>query len=154
LQVRILLGSPLAMPTKPRRRDLEAERICRRNVCGAQAFELGVMIPAQGSDAARRPAASAKRSPYAYRRAQLMRLFISMAILATSALPALADRQVTEDERAKLVAAVQAEGCSGGKFEMDEDDQQFEVDDAVCADGKKYDLKFDMQMRLKRKNLD
>jgi hypothetical protein len=41
-------------------------------------------------------------------------------------LPALADRQVTEDERAKLSAAVQAEGCSDGKFEMDEDDQQFE----------------------------
>ena len=83
-----------------------------------------------------------------------MRLIASMAILALSALPALADRQVTEDERAKLAAAVQAEGCSGGKFEMDEDDQQFEVDDAVCTDGKKYDLKFDMQMRLKRKNLD
>ena len=79
-----------------------------------------------------------------------MRLITSIAILAVSALPALADRQVTEDERAKLSAAVQTEGCSGGKF----DDQQFEVDDAVCADGKKYDLKFDMQMRLKRKNLD
>jgi hypothetical protein len=77
-----------------------------------------------------------------------------MAILAVSALPALADREVTQDERARLAAAVQAEGCSGGKFEMDEDDQQFEVDDAVCADGKKYDLKFDVQMRLKRKNLD
>ena len=77
-----------------------------------------------------------------------MRLTISIAILAVSALPALADRQVTEDERAKLVAAVQAEGCSGGKFEMDEDDQQFEVDDAVCADGKKYDLKFDMQIAV------
>jgi len=83
-----------------------------------------------------------------------MRWIASMAILALSALAALADRQVTEDERAKLSAAVQAEGCSGGKLEMDEDDQQFEVDDAVCTDGKKYDLKFDMQMRLKRKNLD
>jgi len=83
-----------------------------------------------------------------------MRLTLSIAVLAVSALPALADRQVNEDERAKLVAAVQAEGCSGGKLEMDEDDQQFEVDDAVCADGKKYDLKFDTQMRLKRKNLD
>jgi hypothetical protein len=84
-----------------------------------------------------------------------MRLIISMVSLAVAILPALADRQVTEDERAKLSAAVQAEGCSGGKFELDEeDDQQFEVDDAVCADGKKYDLKFDMQMRLKRKNLD
>jgi len=81
-------------------------------------------------------------------------LIISMVSLAVAILPALADRQVTEDERAKLSAAIQAEGCSGGKFELDEDDQQFEVDDAVCADGKKYDLKFDRQMRLKRKNLD
>jgi hypothetical protein len=83
-----------------------------------------------------------------------MRLIVSMAVLAVSTLPALADRQVTEDERAKLVAAVQAEGCSGGKFEFDDDDQQFEVDDAVCTDGKKYDLKFDPQMKMKRKNLD
>ena len=83
-----------------------------------------------------------------------MRLTISTAVLVFSALPALADRPVTEDERAKLVAAVQAEGCSGGKFEFDEDDRQFEVDDAVCADSKKYDLKFDAQMKLKRKNLD
>lgn len=84
-----------------------------------------------------------------------MRLITSTAILLVlSALPAFADRAVTEDERARLVAAVQAEGCTGGKLEMDEDDQQFEVDDAVCADGKKYDLKFDLQMKLKRKNLD
>jgi hypothetical protein len=88
------------------------------------------------------------------RRTWIMRLITSTAILILSALPAFADRAVTEDERAKLVAAVQVEGCSGGKFEMDEDDQQFGVDDAVCADGKKYDLKFDMQMKLKRKNLD
>lgn len=84
-----------------------------------------------------------------------MRLIVSIGILAISALPALAaDRPVTEDERGKLVAAVQAEGCSGGKMEFDEDDQQFEVDDAVCADGKKYDIKFDLQMKLKCKNLD
>ena len=83
-----------------------------------------------------------------------MRLITSAAILVVSVLPALADRPVTEDERARLVAAVQAEGCTGGKFEFDEDDQQFEADDAVCADGKKYDLTFDAQMRLRRKNLD
>jgi len=83
-----------------------------------------------------------------------MRLIVSIAALAVSALPALADRQVTEDERAKLVAAVQAEGCTGGKLEMDEDDQQFEVHGATCTDGKKYELKFDMQMRLLSKQLD
>ena len=84
-----------------------------------------------------------------------MRLIVSIAALAISVSPALADRQVTEDERrAKLAAAVQTEGCTGGKFEMDEDDQQFEVDDATCADGKKYELKFDMQMRLLSKQQD
>jgi hypothetical protein len=84
-----------------------------------------------------------------------MRLIISIGILAISALPALAaDRPVTVDERGQLVAALLAEPCSGGKMEFDEDDQQFEVDDAVCTDGKKYDLKFDPQMKLKRKNVD
>ncbi len=39
-----------------------------------------------------------------------MRMMTSIAILAVSAIPALADRQVAEDERAKLVAAVRAEG--------------------------------------------
>ena len=53
-----------------------------------------------------------------------MRLIISMVSLTVAALPALADRQVTEDERAKLSAAVQVEGCSGGKFELDEEDDQ------------------------------
>ena len=37
-----------------------------------------------------------------------MQFIISMAVLAVSALPALADRQVTEDERTKLVAAIQS----------------------------------------------
>ena len=75
-----------------------------------------------------------------------MRLIISIGILAISAMPALAaDRPVTEDERGKLVAALLAEQCSGGKMEFDEDDQQFEVDDAVnVRTAEKYDpLKFD-----------
>ena len=48
-----------------------------------------------------------------------MRLIVSIAALAILVSPALADRQVTEDERAKLAAAVQTEGCTGGKFEKD-----------------------------------
>jgi hypothetical protein len=83
-----------------------------------------------------------------------MRLIVATAVLAISVSSALADRQVTEDERAKLTAAIQTAGCTGGKLEMDEDDEQFEVDGATCADGKKYELKFDMQLRLLSKKLD
>ena len=83
-----------------------------------------------------------------------MRLLIAIPVLLAIVVPAKADRPLTEAERAKVMEALQAQGCSGGKMEYDEDDRQFEVDDAVCADGKKNDLKFDMQMKLKRKNLD
>ncbi|MCY1167435.1 hypothetical protein D9M73_73970 [compost metagenome] len=58
-------------------------------------------------------------------------VFAFAAVLITLATPALADRPVTEAERAKLVAAITAAGCSGGKMEWDEREKEFEVDDAV-----------------------
>jgi hypothetical protein len=64
-----------------------------------------------------------------------------------------ADRPVTDDERTKLTAALTAEGCSGGSMEFDEDGH-FEVDDAKCADGRQYDLKFDASFKLIKKDLD
>jgi len=64
-------------------------------------------------------------------------LFASAAILAIVTSPVRADRPVTEEERAKLVQAVAAQGCSGGKMEWDENDREFEVDDAQCSDGRK-----------------
>jgi hypothetical protein len=83
-----------------------------------------------------------------------MRFLISIPVLVALAVPAKADRPLTEAERARVMQAVQAQGCSGGKMEYDEDDRQFEVDDAVCADGKKYDLKFNAEFQFIRKNLD
>jgi hypothetical protein len=83
-----------------------------------------------------------------------MRLLIAIPVLVALAVPAKADRPLTEGERAKVMQAVQAQGCSGGKMEYDEDDRQYEVDDAVCADGKKYDLKFNAEFQFIRKNLD
>jgi Peptidase propeptide and YPEB domain len=63
------------------------------------------------------------------------------------------DRPVTDEERAKLVAAIAAEGCTGGKFEFD-DDGRFEVDDVTCKDGRRYDLEFDTSFKLIKKDLD
>jgi hypothetical protein len=75
---------------------------------------------------------------------------IAFAALATTA--ASADRPVTDAERAKLVAALQAEGCTGGEMELG--DGKFEVDDARCADGKKYDFDFDASFKVTKKELD
>jgi|EndMetStandDraft_8_1072994.scaffolds.fasta_scaffold213713_1 peptidase YpeB-like protein len=76
---------------------------------------------------------------------------LALVLVATGA---RADRPVTDAERVKLDEAVRAQSCSGGKMEFDDDDRQFEVDDAVCTDGRKYDLKFDAEFKLLRKNLD
>ncbi|MGH6768087.1 MAG: hypothetical protein ACRECO_03585 [Xanthobacteraceae bacterium] len=80
-------------------------------------------------------------------------LFAMTALLVVMAFPAKADRPTTEAERAKLMAAISAQRCSGGKMEWDDEDRHFEVDDAVC-DGRKYDLKFDAKYRLISKRLD
>ena len=81
-------------------------------------------------------------------------LLISVALLAIVTMPAKADRPVTDAERAKLMVAVVAQGCAGGKMEWDEDDRGFEVEDAVCNDGLKYELKFDADFVFKGKKAD
>jgi FlaG/FlaF family flagellin (archaellin) len=73
------------------------------------------------------------------------------ALALMAAVPARADRPVTNDERAKLVDAVSAEGCSGGEMEFDE--TKFEVE-AQCNDGRTYDLEFDASYRLITKKLE
>ena len=82
-----------------------------------------------------------------------MRLSISIALLLLMfALPAHASRPVTDAERPKLVAAIAAAGCSGGKMVWD--DPHYEVDEAVCSDGRRYDLKFDPAFKLIEKRLE
>lgn len=78
---------------------------------------------------------------------------LSTLALGLAAVPALADRPVTEAERTKLTAAVKAQGCSGGT-KMEFDDGRFEVDDVRCDDGNVYDLKFDKSFKLIKKDLE
>jgi hypothetical protein len=81
-----------------------------------------------------------------------MRAILAAMILGVSLSEALAGRPLTDEERVKLTAAMAAEGCSGGTMEFD--DGKFEVDEAVCADGKEYDLAFDAAFRLIKKKLE
>ena len=83
---------------------------------------------------------------------RVYRLLTFGALLALGVAPALAGRAVTDDERAKLVSAVSAQGCSGGKMEFD--DGKYEVDNARCNDGKTYDLDFNQSFQLLKKKLE
>lgn len=90
-------------------------------------------------------------------------LFTVPAVLFLSAglaFPALAkDRPVTDQERANLVEAVKAAGCTGGEMEFDDDKAtahpagKFEVDDAMCGN-QKHDLVFDPDFKLLSKKPD
>jgi hypothetical protein len=82
----------------------------------------------------------------------MRRLLLVLGIFLLAAAYARADRAVTEDERAKLMSAVAAEGCSGGKLSFD--DGKFEVEDAKCSDGKSYDLTFDSSFNLIEKEVE
>ena len=80
-------------------------------------------------------------------------LLTSAVLLLLSWAPALAnDRPLSDDERAKLAAALSVEGCSGGRMEFD--DGYYEVDDARCKDGRAYDLRFDASFKLVGKDRD
>lgn len=78
-------------------------------------------------------------------------VLIASVIWVLAAGAAMADRPVTDQERARLSEAVAAQGCSGGRMEADDD--EFEVNDAICADGKKYDLEFDQSFKMIEKEL-
>jgi hypothetical protein len=82
----------------------------------------------------------------------MRRLLPALALAVLTVSPAWADRPVTEEERAKLVALLAAEGCSGGEMEFD--DGNYEVDDARCADGREWDFEFDRDFRLIKKEID
>jgi type 1 fimbria pilin len=85
-------------------------------------------------------------------RTQLMISGALVTLLATATVAS--DRPVTKDKRVNLTAAVTAQGCSGGKMEFDTDDKHYEVDDAKCSDGRRYDLKFDTSFKLIEKELE
>jgi len=56
--------------------------------------------------------------------------------------PALADRAPTPEERTRIEAAVREAGYRSWE-EIELDDGLWEVDDAVDAEGKQWDLKLD-----------
>jgi hypothetical protein len=73
--------------------------------------------------------------------------------LALFALDARADHEITAEEQASIVAALEAEGCTGGTYEHDDDDDDYEVDDARCADGD-YDVELSKDFKIMKRERD
>jgi Peptidase propeptide and YPEB domain len=83
-----------------------------------------------------------------------IRMLLAATFLAVlSPASAWSGRAVTdEEERMKLAVALTSEGCSGGEVEFDKG--RYEVEAAMCRDGKEYDLVFDVNFKLLGRELD
>ena len=66
---------------------------------------------------------------------------------------ALADREPTAEERVQIEQVLRDAGFTAwGEIEFDDD--EWEVDDAVAEDGKKYELKLDKSLKIIKRERD
>ena len=75
-----------------------------------------------------------------------------LGLVGMAATPAQADRRLTREEKSSIRSAMKDAQCSGGKMEFD--DGKFEVENAKCQDGRRYELKFDRNFKLTSKDLE
>lgn len=80
------------------------------------------------------------------------RYLAALVFVTCAATAAIADRPVNEEERVKIAAALVAVGCKPGEIEFD--DGKFEVDDARCDDGLKYEIDLDTSLKIIKKERD
>ncbi|WP_336486710.1 PepSY domain-containing protein [Methylobacterium nigriterrae] len=69
-------------------------------------------------------------------------LALALALALPLAGAAMADQKLAPDQQAKVEALLKQEGFTKWK-EIELDDGMIEVDDAIDASGKKFDLKLD-----------
>jgi hypothetical protein len=72
-----------------------------------------------------------------------------LGLVGLATTPAQADRRLTSAEKSSIRSALKDMGCSGGRMEFDKG--RFEVDDARCQGGKRFDLTFDRNYKLTNK---
>lgn len=82
----------------------------------------------------------------------MKRQLLAAVLVMSCAAPAFADRPVTGEEQAKLVALLAAQSCQGGRLYVD--DGIFEIDNATCADGHKYDFKYSPEFKMLDKDFE
>jgi hypothetical protein len=84
----------------------------------------------------------------------ILRLSIAALALGLMSLPGTSGEsyRLTDGQRTRISAGVAALGCAGGRIEVDDDaDERFEVENVRCSDGFAYDLTFDSDFNLRKK---
>jgi hypothetical protein len=81
-----------------------------------------------------------------------------LVLLEMIGFPAIAeanDRDITAQERDKIVQTLKSIDCStfeNADYEIDQ--QRFEIDNVLCANGQKYEIYLDQNYRIIKKELE
>ncbi|MBE9203158.1 PepSY domain-containing protein [Synechocystis salina LEGE 06099] len=80
---------------------------------------------------------------------------VLMEMTLTAAIAKADDRDVTAQERQRIVQVLNAMGCySFDDAEYEIDKRRFEIDDVVCADGREYEIYLDTSYRVIKTELE
>ena len=78
----------------------------------------------------------------------MKQLVIAAGVISLLTVPALADEPVSENEGARIQAALEQWGCRGGEMEKERvDPVHYEIDDAICSAGE-YDFRLDSEFNV------
>ena len=80
----------------------------------------------------------------------MRKLLVVAALSVGATAPALATPSLTADQSTRLQAALDAQGCAGGNVNVGE--SGFEIVGAKCGGDRTYDLAFDHEYKLMRKD--
>ncbi|GAB5471212.1 MAG: hypothetical protein Kilf2KO_42420 [Rhodospirillales bacterium] len=78
----------------------------------------------------------------------MRQILMACCALLLVAPAALADRAVTAEEAAKIEAVLAPLGCKASNMSFDREDRSFDVDDALCGDGRTYDMDLSTDYRI------
>ena len=96
-----------------------------------------------------RPMTLCNTSP---RKSTFAKLIVPVFLAVSTPFLALADGPVSANDRASVVAAIAAEGCTGGHIERD--DGGFDVEHATCNGKANYDLRLTSGFKVVSKHWD
>lgn len=79
---------------------------------------------------------------------------ILINVIFTPAIAKANDRDITAEEREKITQTLKSLDChTFGEAEYYSDKQRFEIDNVVCANGRKYEIYLDQNHRVLKKEL-
>jgi hypothetical protein len=81
--------------------------------------------------------------------------FVLLEIIFFPAIAKANDRDITDQEREKIVQTLKSIDCNAfGEADYEIDQQRFEIDNVVCANGQKYEIYLDQNYRIIKKELE